>query len=162
MVEVVIKHVVIQEIVMVEEEILEIVVVEEVILERDQGETIKVATIDAVTPEAEDDHLSNVHKKIVFRLVRGRSFKYCIDVVLCLSSLYLNPFLSPSLYSLPYDTCNDASNFCLSLATIKTHRGNFTGNIRNIYVCMSYQIGLLGAGIGSKKCLACPAKFRTK
>lgn len=93
MVEVVIKHVVIQEIVMVEEAILEIVVVEEVILERDQGETIKVATIDAVTPEAEDDQLINVHKKIVFRLVRGRSFKYCIDVVLCLRSLYLNPFV---------------------------------------------------------------------
>lgn len=71
MVEVVIKHVVIQEIVMVEEEILEIVVVEEVILERDQGETIKVATIDAVTPEAEDDHLSNVHKKLSLDLLEA-------------------------------------------------------------------------------------------
>ena len=56
-------------IVVVEEAVLGIVVAEEAILERDQGETIKVATIDAETQEAEDDHLIAVYNKSVSRLV---------------------------------------------------------------------------------------------
>ncbi len=99
MVEVVIKqHVAIPGIVVVEEAILETVVVEEAILERDQGETIKVATIDAEIQEAEDDHLIAVYNKSVSRLVRNRSFNYCVDVALRLRSLYLNPFVHDSYF----------------------------------------------------------------